>query len=115
MSGEAGWPAYEAVQDDSASRLRWDLQFALFAKAVLLGRSGRPDAAQEAAAEAIRAGEPYAMGRHLALRLVGESALADGWGHPVQWLRAAEEHFHRGDVPAVASACRALLRQAGYA
>ncbi|MCX4387899.1 AAA family ATPase [Micromonospora peucetia] len=113
MSGEAGWPAYEAVQGDSASRLRWDLQFALFAKAVLLGRSGRPDAAQEAAAEAIRAGEPYAMGRHLALRLVGESALADGWGHPVQWLRAAEEHFHRGDVPAVASACRALLRQAG--
>ncbi|MEH1100472.1 helix-turn-helix transcriptional regulator [Micromonospora sp. CPCC 205561] len=113
MSGEAGWSAYEAVQGDSASRLRWDLQFALFAKAVLLGRSGRPDAAQEAAAEAMRAGAPYAMGRHLALRLVCEPALADGWGQPVQWLRAAEEYFHRSDVPAVASACRALLRQAG--
>ncbi|MEU6078861.1 AAA family ATPase [Micromonospora sp. NPDC047074] len=112
MSGEAGWPAYEAVQADS-SRLRWDLQFALFAKAVLLGRAGRPEAAEEAATEAMRAGAPYAMGRHLALRLVCEAALADGWGHPVQWLRAAEEHFHRSDVPAVASACRALLRQAG--
>ncbi|MEW2380415.1 AAA family ATPase [Micromonospora sp. NPDC047812] len=112
-SGEAGWPAYEAVQGDSASRLRWDLQFALFAKAVLLGRSGRREEAEAAAAEAMRAGAPYAMGRHLALRLVCESALADGWGTPVQWLRAAEEHFHRSDVPAVASACRALLRQAG--
>lgn len=53
------------------------------------------------------------MGRHLALRLVAESALADGWGSPVEWLRAAEDYFHQANVAPVAHACRTLLRQAG--
>jgi DNA-binding NarL/FixJ family response regulator len=53
------------------------------------------------------------MGRHLGLRLVAECALADGWGTPVDWLRAAEDYFHSADIPAVASACRALLRNSG--
>jgi DNA-binding NarL/FixJ family response regulator len=47
------------------------------------------------------------------LRLVAECALADGWGAPVEWLRAAEDYFHSAGVPAVASACRALLRNSG--
>jgi DNA-binding CsgD family transcriptional regulator len=53
------------------------------------------------------------MARHLGLRLVGEAALADGWGTPVEWLRVAESYFHDLDVLPVASACRALLRRAG--
>lgn len=40
-------------------------------------------------------------------------AQRDGWGDPVGWLRAAERYFHDLEVPAVAGACRALLRRAG--
>lgn len=92
---------------------RWDRMFALFARAVLAGRAGRPTEASAAVAEALSAGAPYPMGRHLGLRLVAEAALADGWGTPVDWLRTAEDHFHGTDVPAVASACRGLLRSNG--
>ncbi|MEU4640559.1 AAA family ATPase [Micromonospora sp. NPDC023814] len=113
MAGEIDWEAYQAVTGTPASRLRWDRQFALFAQAVLLGRSGRHEAATAAVAEAVQVGDLYAMGRHLALRLVAESALADGWGTPVEWLRVAEDYFHQADVAPVAGACRTLLRQAG--
>ncbi|MGH3156656.1 MAG: response regulator transcription factor, partial [Streptosporangiaceae bacterium] len=40
-------------------------------------------------------------------------AIAGGWGTPVDWLRSCDEYFHSAGVPAVASACRALMRQAG--
>jgi DNA-binding CsgD family transcriptional regulator len=113
LSGATDWTAYRRVTDRPASRLRWDRQFALFARAVLAGRSGRPDEAVAAVTEAVRVGAPYRMGVHLGLRLVGEAALVDGWGQPVEWLRSAEEYFHRAQVPAVASACRALLRRTG--
>ncbi|MBB5825960.1 ATP-binding protein [Micromonospora carbonacea] len=97
----------------SLTPFRWDRQFALFARAVVAGRSGDGTAAAAAVAEAIQVGQPYPMGRHLGLRLAAEAALADGWGTPVDWLRAAEEHFYAADVSAVAGACRTLLRAAG--
>jgi DNA-binding CsgD family transcriptional regulator len=102
-----------AEPDVDSSQLRWDRMFALYAKAVLAGRAGRGDEATAAVTEALVVGAPYAMGKHLGLRLTCEAALADGWGTPVDWLRAAEDHFHGADVPAVASACRALLRSSG--
>jgi DNA-binding CsgD family transcriptional regulator len=92
---------------------RWDRMFARYAHAVLAGRAGRAEEAEAAVAEARALGDPYPMGRHLGLRLVAEAALADGWGRPLDWLRAAEDHFHEADVPAVASACRGLLRSNG--
>jgi DNA-binding CsgD family transcriptional regulator len=101
------------VLDAAPGRLRWNRQFALLSRAVRSGRAGRAADALAAVAEASRAAQPYAMARHLGLRLVGEAALADGWGTPVEWLRVAEQYFHEADVPAVASACRALLRRAG--
>ncbi len=110
---EVSFPAYEAIVGTPASQLPWDRQFALFARAVLLGRAGQHDAATATVAEAMEVGALYAMGRHLALRLVAESALADGWGTPVEWLRAAEDYFHQAKVTPVAGACRTLLRQAG--
>ncbi|MEU5669101.1 AAA family ATPase [Micromonospora sp. NPDC047762] len=113
MAGEVSFSAYEAIVGTPASQLRWDRQFALFARAVLLGRAGQHDAATATLAEAMEVGALYAMGRHLALRLVAESALADGWGTPVEWLRAAENYFHQAKVTPVAGACRTLLRQAG--
>jgi DNA-binding CsgD family transcriptional regulator len=99
--------------DAPAGGLRWDRQFALFADAVLAGRASRPADAAAAVEEAVEVGALYPMGMNLGLRLVGEAALADGWGAPVDWLRAAEEYFHATDIPAVASACRTLLRRCG--
>jgi DNA-binding CsgD family transcriptional regulator len=113
LSGDADLSTYRAITADPASGLRWDRQFALFARSVLAGRSGRAAEATEAVAEALHVGEPYAMGKHLGLRLVCEAALTDGWGTPIEWLRVAEDHFYNANVPAVASACRALLRRAG--
>lgn len=114
VSGELTMAGHDAATADPAARLRWDRQFAVFARAVLAGRNGHPDEATAAVTEALRVGEPYLMSRHLGLRLVGEAALADGWGSPVEWLRAAEEYFHTSDVPATAAECRRLLRGTGF-
>jgi DNA-binding CsgD family transcriptional regulator len=113
LTGEVDWANYEVVTADPASRHRWDRQFSLFARAVLAGRAGRPSAAESDVAEAVAVGAPYPMGLNLGLRLVCEAAIADGWGSPVEWLRDAEDYFHNAGVPAVASACRGLLRSTG--
>jgi DNA-binding CsgD family transcriptional regulator/tetratricopeptide (TPR) repeat protein len=97
----------------SIEKTRWNLQFALFAHAVLLGREGRRPDADAAAVAALQAASVFPMARHLGVRLAAEAAIADGWGEPIAWLRAAEEYFRTADVPAIASACRALLRRAG--
>ncbi|NBH06407.1 LuxR C-terminal-related transcriptional regulator, partial [Amycolatopsis sp. SID8362] len=98
-----------------ASRLRWNRQFTALAQAVSHGRHGDTPGAETAAKEAREAAHPYRMATHLGARLVAEAALADGWGDPVPWLRAAEEYFHEAAVPVVAGACRTLLRRAGEA
>jgi DNA-binding CsgD family transcriptional regulator len=113
LAGSLTMTEFDAVASSPAARLRWDRMFALFGRAVIAGRAGDVTEADAAMAEAMTVGAPYAMGRHLCLRLVAEAAVADGWGAPVEWLRAAEDHFHSADVPAVASACRALLRHSG--
>lgn len=92
---------------------RWDRLFALFARAVVLGRAGRADEAMAMVTEAERAAVLYPMARHLGLRLVAEAAHRDGWGQPVDWLCEAEAHFHAAGVTAVAGAARALLRRWG--
>ena len=113
LSGAIGQDQFDAVVSSPAAGLRWDRMFATFAQAVLAGRAGDAPAAAAAVEEAMAVGAPYAMGRHLGLRLVAEAALADGWGSPIDWLREAEDYFHSANVPAVASACRALLRHSG--
>jgi DNA-binding CsgD family transcriptional regulator len=111
LAGESDEAAYAEITSVPAARLRWDRQFALFARAVLVGRTGGD--AVEVVREALHVGEPYALGRNLGLRLVGEAALAEGWGEPVEWLRAAEEYLHGNGFTVVAGACRALLRRTG--
>lgn len=113
LEREADRAEYETLTAAPVSRLRWDRQFALFARAVLEGRAGREAEAMRAIAEAERLSAPYATGRHIGLRLVSEAALADGWGTPIEWLRTAEEYFHNVEVTAVASACRGLIRRTG--
>jgi DNA-binding CsgD family transcriptional regulator len=93
--------------------MRWNQQFVQLAHAVLLGREERFAEAEAMVAEALETSSLYPMAQHLGLRLVAESAAEDGWGEPVVWLRQAEDYFHNAEVPAVASACRSMLRQLG--
>ncbi|HEY4457880.1 MAG TPA: AAA family ATPase [Pseudonocardiaceae bacterium] len=111
LAGKSDQGAYQQITSVPAARLRWDRQFALFARAVLAGRAGED--VTGLIREALQVGAPYALGQHLGLRLVGEAALAEGWGEPVDWLRAAEEYFHANGFSVVAGACRALLRRTG--
>ncbi|WP_112239950.1 ATP-binding protein [Kribbella monticola] len=113
VEGRNGWEHYSAVAERSASRTRWNTQFAQFAHAVLLGRDGDVEGATRAAAVALEAAEIYPLGRHLALRLVIQAAYDDGWGEPVVWAREAEEYFQANNISAVASACRGMLRSMG--
>lgn len=108
-----GAAEYDRVRASASGRMRWNHQFVLLAGAVLAGRAGRPDAAVAAFDQASQVARPYPMARHLGARLVSAAAARDGWGDPVGWLRAAEEHFHHAGVHAVAGACRAELRRAG--
>ncbi|MGZ4737672.1 MAG: AAA family ATPase [Ilumatobacteraceae bacterium] len=84
-----------------------------YALAVLSGRSGDPIAASEHMAEGDGAVTPLAWFQHHARRLVAESALADGWGDPVSWLRDAVVYFERHGQAQLAASCRAILTRAG--
>ncbi|GAA1973221.1 helix-turn-helix transcriptional regulator [Kitasatospora viridis] len=113
LPGAGGRAEYAAAAAAPVGRLAWNRQFLRLAEAVVLGREGRAAEAARAVEEVGETAGVFPTGYHLGLRLVAEAALADGWGEPVAWLRTAEEYFHELDVPAVAAACRALLRQAG--
>jgi DNA-binding CsgD family transcriptional regulator len=91
----------------------WNLPFALFGQAVFLGRHGREPEALAALAQAEQAAAPYALLRHLGLRLVAEAARRDDWGTPSAWLRRANQYFRDHPGSAVANACGSLLRQIG--
>lgn len=113
LAGRMGWQHHLGATQVSGSATRWNRQFVGLAHAVLLGREGRSDEATAAATAALEAAEIYPMTRNLCLRLVAGSAHEDGWGEPVEWLRQAEEYFHGAGIPAVAGACRSLLRGMG--
>jgi DNA-binding CsgD family transcriptional regulator len=113
LTGLADLAEYESIASTPASQLRWDRQFAMFARAILAGRAGRTEEAAGSVVVAIQLAAPYPAARHIGLRLVAEAAIADGWGTPADWLRTAEEYFHEQEIPAVASACRTLLRHTG--
>ncbi|MDX3662520.1 LuxR family transcriptional regulator [Streptomyces sp. ID05-26A] len=111
--GLAGRPEYERLAESHLSQVRLHRTYFAWSHAILLGREGRTAQADAAAAEALELSAGLGLPRYLGLRLAGPRALADGWGEPVRWLREAEEYFHRTGVPAVAAACRAVLREAG--
>lgn len=99
-------PAEEPVHFIAAAFLR-------YAHAVAAGRAGHPDRAVALIAEGDRTLGDHEWFRHLGRRLVAEAALADGWGHPVPWLREALAFFDARGEERIASACRSLLRRAG--
>lgn len=111
--GLAGWPEYERLAESHLAQVQLHRTYFAWSRAILLGRDGRKAQATEAANEALELSTELGLPRLLGLRLAGPAALAGGWGEPLEWLREAEEYFHRLDVPAVAAACRAVLREAG--
>ncbi|MGW4213086.1 ATP-binding protein [Lentzea sp. NPDC004789] len=111
--GLAGWPEHDRLAESHLSQVRLHRTYFAWSRAILLGRDGQADRANEAAREALDLSTGLGLPRHLGLRLAGPAALADGWGEPLEWLREAEEHFHQLGVSAVAAACRAVLREAG--
>ena len=83
------------------------------ARAVELGRRGHTAEAEQAFANADADLAPCDWYRHHARRLAAEAAIRDRWGDPKRWLAEALTFFDAAGPPAVASACRSLLRQAG--
>ncbi len=83
------------------------------ADAVLFGRMGQKEEAEEAFASGDRLLAAIAWHRQFGRRLVADAAIADGWGDPAAWMQEAlpvfEDHGHHE----IAGACRSLLRQAG--
>jgi len=85
-----------------------------YADAIRAGREGRRAEASAAfAAAEAQMGPLVAWYRQYARRVVAESALADGWGDPVGWLREAASYFAARGDERLAAACRGLLRRAG--
>lgn len=84
-----------------------------YATAVVLGRRGDVEGAEQHMARADGSIQPLAWFQHHARRLVAEAALADGWGDPVAWLQEALAYFDEGRYHELAASCRALLAKAG--
>jgi DNA-binding CsgD family transcriptional regulator len=114
LDGRAGTKQCRALARSAQAQAGWNRLFLVLSRAVLHGRAGDRSAARRMFAEFLTSAGPYPLARHLGLRLVASCALADGWGDPVRWLRAAEAYF-RLDAPEVARGCRRLLREAGAA
>ncbi|HET9142934.1 AAA family ATPase [Actinophytocola sp.] len=112
LADRAGWPECAAFAASAQTQAAWNRQFLLLARAVLHGRAGQARQAQQEMARFLELSQRYPLAHHLGLRLVAPHAIEDGWGDPVSWLRTAEVHFH-DTAPAVARACRVLLREAG--
>ncbi|GAB2678517.1 ATP-binding protein [Thalassiella azotivora] len=113
LAGDATAEEVRRVRSTAAGGMRWNRQFLTLADAVLAGRGGQDERATALVDEALGDAAPYPAARALGLRLVGEAAVADGWGRPAEWLREAEDQAHRVGAGAVASACRAMLRRLG--
>jgi predicted ATPase/DNA-binding CsgD family transcriptional regulator len=82
-----------------------------YAEAILAGRAGQRQRANELAA-ACDAGFTNCEGwGDLARFCAAPAALADGWGDPLRWLAEAEAGFDRRDLPRLAEHCRELLKE----
>ncbi|WP_254408702.1 helix-turn-helix transcriptional regulator [Streptomyces sp. AC495_CC817] len=113
LHGTADWDELDGPAAERLAQVHWDRPFAGWSRAVLLGREGRTAEAAKTAEEALTGTAAIPLAAHLCMRLGARAALVDGWGRPVEWLRAAEQFFHERGTTRVSAACRALLRDAG--
>lgn len=106
-------PEQVATTWPGADEVRWTRQFLHWAAAVHAGRCGDRAEAERCAALAAADAEIFPVARHLAARLIAPAAAADGWGTPIEDLRAAEAWFHEQGVATAARSCRDVLRSLG--
>ena len=93
-AGEASAAAEISSADDAGVTTAFaNRGMAMYAEAILAGRAGEAGRADELAAAGYRELAAYPVWSDLALMHAAESALADGWGDPRPWLRAAAEAF----------------------
>ena len=84
-----------------------------YADAVAAGRAGRHGEATALLAAGDEALVTQHWWRRITRLIVLECALTDGWGQPVEELRAALGAFESAGDPRLARICRDLLRRAG--
>lgn len=113
LEGTTNAAALRAALQSAEGHMRWNRQFLFFADVVLRARAGDADGSRAALREALAAADRYPLGRFLGDRLIAEVALDEGWGEPLEWLRGAEDYFHRHNYVFVASRCRSMLRNHG--
>jgi DNA-binding CsgD family transcriptional regulator len=113
VHGEDGSAACAEVRASGATAARMVLGYVQLADAVLLGRAGRAQDADEAFASGDELLAPVDWLRQHARRLVAEAAIADGWGDPVRWLQQGLVVFEDHHQERLTAACRSLLRKAG--
>ena len=101
------------VRASGATAQHLNLGYLHFAEAVMAGRAGRRDEAQQLFTAGDEVLANVAWYRHVARRLVSEAAIADGWGTPAAWLREAMAQFEGHQQERLTTACRSLLRKAG--
>jgi DNA-binding NarL/FixJ family response regulator len=83
-----------------------------FAEAVALGRAGQAKQATERVAAGLaETSSTRYIDAPLALRLVAEAAVQDGWGDPTAWLEQAGSFYRTTRFTRVADACETLLQQ----
>jgi DNA-binding CsgD family transcriptional regulator len=110
LDGDA--TAVTRLRDRGIAEHRVNAGLAAWCDAVLAGMAGRREDAVAQAARAMSLLEPAPWYDSMARRLVCETALAAGWGHP-DWLTPAVAFSDGAGQVRVADACRVLLRRAG--
>jgi DNA-binding CsgD family transcriptional regulator len=99
---------------DAGAAIGWIQGLLAYAEAVVEGREGHLARATALADQGTALLMPFApWWSHLVRRLVATSALQDGWGQPVAWLREATAELEATGHAKLASACRGILRKAG--
>jgi DNA-binding CsgD family transcriptional regulator len=81
-----------------------------YAQAVLAGRSGQRQRADELIATSDPGFTNCDGWADLARLWAAPAAFADGWGDPYRWLAEAEAGFTRRDLPRMTERCQELLR-----
>lgn len=113
VEGLDGPEACAEVRRSGATILAINRGYIAFADAVILARSGGGEEATVAVARANAEMAGSGHFRYVALRLVAEVAVQEGWGDPVPWLWEAHSYFEREGYQPMAAACVGLLRCAG--
>lgn len=83
-----------------------------YAEAILAGRAGQRQRANELAAGCDVGFTNCEGWAELARFCAAPAALADGWGDPLRWLTEAAAGFDRRGLPRLAGRCRELLSEA---